>query len=119
MNIKCFVLPPNRLRSAGVLLMKAVVLALLVALTMPARAADTRAIKSRVPPVYPVIAQRMKITGVVKLAVTVNAEGNVTDVKDISGNRALTEAAQEAVRKWRFESGAGAATVEVSVTFAL
>ena len=99
--------------------MQAVALALLVALTMPARAADTRAIKSRVPPVYPVIAQRMKITGEVKLSVTVDAEGKVTDVKEISGNHTLSQAAEDAVRKWRYESGAGTATLIVSVSFDL
>ncbi len=119
MNKKCFVLSPNRLRRAGVRLMRAAALALLVALTLPARAADNRAVKTRVPPVYPVIAQRMRITGVVHLTVTVNAEGNVTEVKDISGSRALSGAAEEAVRKWRFEPGEGTSTVEVSVNFAL
>jgi TonB family protein len=94
-------------------------LALLVGLAMPARAADMRAIKSRIPPVYPVIAQRMKITGVVKLSVTVDSEGKVTGVQENSGNRALCNAAEEAVRKWRFESGDGSATVDVAVTFAL
>jgi hypothetical protein len=43
----------------------------------------------------------------------------VTDVKEISGNRALSEAAEEAVHKWRFESGDGSATVDVNITFAL
>ena len=99
--------------------MRVALLALLVALAMPARAADMRAIKSRIPPVYPVVAQRMGITGVVKLAVTVDAGGKVTDVKEISGNRALSEAAEEAVRKWRFEPGGGSATVDVNITFAL
>jgi TonB family protein len=119
MNKNRFELPSNRLRRAGARLMQAAALALLVALTMPARAADARAVKSRVSPVYPVIAKRMNITSVVKLSATVDAEGNVTDVKEISGNRALSQAAEEAVRKWRFESGAGASTVEVSVNFAL
>jgi TonB family protein len=119
MNIKCLVLSPNRLRRAGTRMMQSAALALLVTLTMPAGAADARAVKSRVPPVYPVIAQRMKITGVVKLSVTVNAEGNVTDVKGISGNRLLSDSAEEAVRKWRFEPGEGASTTEVSVNFAL
>jgi TonB family protein len=119
MNKKSFVLPSNRLRRAGTRMMQSAALALLVTLTMPAGAADARAVKSRVPPVYPVIAQRMKITGVVKLSVTVNAEGNVTDVKGISGNRLLSDSAEEAVRKWRFESGASVSTVEVAVNFAL
>jgi TonB family protein len=108
-----------RLRRAGIRLMQAAALALLVALAIPASAADARAVKSRVAPVYPAIAQRMRITGEVKLSVTVNADGNVTDVQPISGNRVLTDAAEEAVRKWRFEPGGGVATVEVSVNFAL
>jgi TonB family protein len=119
MNKKCFVLPSNRLRRAGARMMQAAAMALLVALAIPARAADARAVKMRVSPVYPVIAQRMKITGIVHLSVTVDAEGKVTDVKDISGNRALSEAAQEAVRKWKFAPGDGASTVDVAVTFAL
>lgn len=119
MNNNCFELPPNRSRRTGARLLKAAALALMVALAMPAWTADARAIKSRIPPVYPAIAARMKITGVVKLAVTVDAEGNVADVKEISGNRVLSTAAEEAVRKWKFAPGSGNTTVEVAVTFTL
>jgi TonB family protein len=119
MNNNRFEFPPNRLRRAGIRLMQAAALALMVALAMPASAADTRTVKMRVAPVYPEIAKRMRVTGEVKLTVTVDAEGKVTDVQPISGNRMLSEAAEEAVRKWRFEPGAGATTVEVSVNFAL
>jgi TonB family protein len=94
-------------------------LALVVALAIPASAADNRAIKTRVPPVYPEIAKRMKISGEVRLEVTVDPEGKVTDVKKVSGNGMLSAAAEDAVRKWRFESGPGASTVEVSLNFAL
>jgi TonB family protein len=66
-----------------------------------------------------VIAQRMRITGVVKLTVTVDPTGKVTDVKPLSGNNMLSIAADEAVRKWKFEPGDGAFTTEVSVNFAL
>ena len=119
MNNNRFELPPNQLRRPVSRLMQAAALALMVALAMPSVAADTRAVKSRIPPAYPAIAARMKITGVVKLSVTVNAEGNVTDVKGISGNRVLTDAAEEAVRKWRFEPGPDTSTVEVTINFAL
>jgi TonB family protein len=91
---------------------------LLLALALPAHAAD-RAVKSRVPPAYPEMAKRMKISGAVKLQVTVDASGSVTDVKPLDGNRMLTPAAEDAVRKWKFESGDGAATMEVEVRFAL
>lgn len=92
-------------------------LVLLAGMAMPGRAADERAVKSRVAPVYPEIARRMKIGGVVKLEVTVDAEGRVVDVKPVSGNQMLSTAAQEAVRKWKFAPGDGQATVEVAVNF--
>jgi TonB family protein len=94
-------------------------LVLVLVMATSAMAADTRAVKSRVPPVYPEIAKRMRITGEVKLAVTVDADGKVTDVKQVSGNRSLSQAAEDAVHKWKFESGAGASTVEVTLNFAL
>jgi len=119
LNNKRFEVCPLRLRRAGVRLLQAAALALMVALAMPGIAAEARAVKSKAPPVYPEIARRMRISGEVKLSVTVSAEGNVTDVQPISGNRALTEAAEEAVRKWRFEPGGSVTTVEVSVNFAL
>ena len=65
------------------------------------------------------IAKRMRIEGVVKLSVTVDAEGKVTDVKTVAGNHMLSIAAEDAVRKWKFESGTGSATVDVSMSFAL
>ncbi|HME59216.1 MAG TPA: energy transducer TonB [Terracidiphilus sp.] len=119
MNNNHFEPLPNRLRRAGARLMQATALALMVMLVMPARAADERAVKTRVPPVYPEIARRLKIAGQVKLSVTVDAQGKVTDVQPLSGNHALSAAAEEAVRKWKFAPGDGIATVEVMVNFAL
>ena len=103
---------------AGMGLARAAALALLLSLALPARAGDERAVKTRVPPIYPEIAKRMKISGEVKLEVTVDADGKVKDAKTVSGNHVLGEAAEEAVRKWKFESGNGDTTVVVSVTFA-
>jgi TonB family protein len=100
-------------------LMRAAVLALAVAMTIPAWAGGTRAVKSRVEPIYPELAKRMKVEGVVKLEATVDADGKVTDVKKISGNNLLTFAAEDAVHKWKYEAGSGTATVEVELTFTI
>ena len=118
MNNKSFVLHPNWLRRAGLRLAQAAALALVVALAMPARAADGRAVKTRVPPAYPEIAKRMRISGIVRLAVTVDPEGKVTDVKPLSGNTMLSTAAAEAVRRWRFEPGSES-TEEIALNFSL
>lgn len=100
-------------------LLRGAALALLVALAVPARAGDERAVKSRVAPVYPELAKRMKIQGEVKLEATVDANGKVKEIKEVSGNHMLSIAAEDAVRQWRFESGSGDATVVVAVNFAL
>jgi TonB family protein len=97
---------------------QAAALTLLLAMAVPGIAADERAVKSRVQPVYPEIARRLKITGSVAIHATVDADGKVTDVKTLSGNRMLGPAAEDAVRKWRFAPGSGETTVDVSVNFA-
>src|SRR5579863_6803981 len=74
--------------------LQAAVFAAIVALALPVRGGDTRAVKSRVSPVYPEIAKRMHNSGDVQLQVTVDAEGKVKDVKPVSGNRVLSSAAE-------------------------
>ncbi|MGA3373891.1 MAG: energy transducer TonB [Terracidiphilus sp.] len=100
-------------------LFQAAALAGVLMLAIPASAGDLRAVKSRVPLGYPEIAKRMRIEGEVRIEVTVDAEGKVTGVKTISGNRTLSSAAEDAARKWKFEPGPGSATVNVALTFAL
>jgi TonB family protein len=107
------------LRQGTLRLFQAAALALVVAMAMPARAADERAVKTRVAPVYPEIARRMKIAGVVRVEATVDAEGRVVDVKTVSGNHMLSPAAEQAVHNWKFAAGDGVSTVEVDVNFAL
>jgi TonB family protein len=92
---------------------------LVVAMALPASAANDRAVKTKVPPVYPELAKRMKITGVVKVEATVDPDGKVTGVKVISGNSALQNAAEDAVRKWKFVAGDATDTVNVDVNFAM
>lgn len=102
----------------GMGLVQAALLALALLTAMPAHA-EGRAVRSRVAPTYPEFAKRMRVTGVVKLSVTVDANGKVTDVKPVSGNQMLSYAAQQAVRQWKFEPGASSDTVPVEVNFEL
>jgi TonB family protein len=81
--------------------------------------ADTRKSVKTVPPVYPAIAVKMKVEGTVKLDATIDPDGNVSDVKVVSGHQLLAPAAVEAVKKWKYESGDGKATQAVSVEFTL
>ena len=110
---------PRGLRRMGQIVLQAGVLALLVVMVSPARAADDRAVKSRVAPVYPEIAKRMKIEGAVKVEAKIDPAGKVTDANAVNGNRILSSAAEDAVRKWRFEPGSSDAMVNVEVDFTL
>jgi TonB family protein len=87
-------------------------------IVVPASAlAEDRKVEHRVPPVYPELAKRMKISGVVKVAVTVAADGSVLKAQAQGGNRMLAPAAEDAVRRWKFATGTGEATMEVDVNF--
>lgn len=57
----------------------------------------------RTPPVYPPAAKSMRTTGMVKVEVTVNEEGDVTEVQKTTGPPILQNAAKDAIRKWKFK----------------
>jgi TonB family protein len=71
-----------------------------------AQDADTspheRKVVRRVIPVYPELAMRLQIAGVVKLWVTVAPNGSVKLIEPVGGNPLLIKAAQEAVTSWKF-----------------
>ena len=92
---------------------------LFVTLVVVSNASEQRAVKQRVSPIYPEVAKRLRVTGMVKLEVTVNADGKVKDVKTISGNRMLSTAAEDAVYKWKFVPASGDSTEDLDINFEL
>jgi TonB family protein len=71
-------------------------------LKVPADAMERRIIY-RVMPEYPELARRARVQGTVVLDTVVSVEGAVTQVKFVSGPEALSQAARDAVRWWRYE----------------
>ena len=57
----------------------------------------------RVNPVYPPTARMMRMTGVVRVEVTIDEEGKVSVVENTNGPKMLQSAAADAVRKWQFK----------------
>jgi len=66
---------------------------------------SARKAKNKVTPAYPELARRMKISGVVKVQVTVAPNGTVKNAKLMGGHPVLANAAMDAVRQWRYEAG--------------
>ena len=63
---------------------------------------NARKILSKVLPVYPELAHKMNLEGVVKLRVTVAPNGTVKFVETLGGSPVLAKAAEIAVYKWRW-----------------
>jgi TonB family protein len=65
-----------------------------------------RKVKTKVLPEYPELARQMNATGKVKIEATIGADGRVTSTKVIGGSPLLIAAAQDAMKKWRYEPAA-------------
>jgi TonB family protein len=65
---------------------------------------DTQQVVSRsVEPSYPMLARQMKVQGSVVLQALIRADGNIQDLRVLSGPAILSAAAREAVKQWRFK----------------
>jgi TonB family protein len=76
-----------------------------------------RKVKTRVAPIYPQLARQMNIAGIVKVQVTVAANGSVKTTKLVGGHPLLANAAMDAIKKWRFDTGPDETTGIVEFRF--
>ena len=63
---------------------------------------EPRALKM-VPPIYPQLASRARVSGTVVLEATLTEEGTVEEIRVISGHPLLIEAAIACVKQWQYE----------------
>ena len=57
---------------------------------------------SKSPPTYPAAARTMRASGVVKVEVVIDENGDVAEIKKANGHALLQGAAKDALRKWKF-----------------
>jgi TonB family protein len=57
----------------------------------------------RVQPVYPAQAMQMRLEGTVELRANISKTGNITGIKQLSGQALLGRAATDAVRQWKYK----------------
>lgn len=73
-------------------------------------AEDGRKAKSETKPVYPELARKMNLTGIVKVQIDISPTGSVTSAKALGGHPLFIDSAVEAAKKWRFEPASGPTT---------
>ncbi len=56
----------------------------------------------RVEPVYPILAQRIRLSGTVELRAIISKDGSVINLEVMSGHPMLVQAAVDAVRQWHY-----------------
>ena len=77
----------------------------------------TRQVVHNVPPVYPDLARRMQISGVVKLRATIAPNGSVKSIEPVGGNPLLIKAAQDAVTNWKYAPAPNETWVLIELRF--
>jgi TonB family protein len=77
----------------------------------------SRKIVAKVVPKYPDIARSMNLTGTVKLAALVLANGTVKSIEVKGGNPLLVQSAERAVQEWKWEKADHESTEDVEFRF--
>jgi TonB family protein len=80
-------------------------------------ATTERTLIRQVAPAYPATLKEKNISGIVRLKVTVAANGSVENIKLLGGNPILAESAIAAVKQWTYSSGHSRTTIAVNVSF--
>ena len=90
----------------------------LVCICGQAQETGKRRVVDRATPAYPALARRMALEGVVKVDALVAQDGTVKSAEIKGGSPVLTQAALDAVRRWKWEPAARETheTVEVKFT---
>lgn len=61
------------------------------------------ALERKVQPIYPAQARSMRLEGTVVLQIVIDEDGQVRNLKTVSGDAVLAQAAIDAVRQWRYQ----------------
>ena len=68
----------------------------------PDTSRQARELLHKTAPIYPDLAKRLQISGIVKLRATIAPNGSVRSVDPLGGNPVLLKAAIEAVGNWKY-----------------
>jgi len=88
---------------------------ILPALSLPAQEAR-KAISNPVP-VYPEVAKRLHLVGVVKVQVVVAPDGRIKETRVIGGHPLLVSSVEETRKNWKYVPASSESTVQLEFNF--
>jgi len=68
-------------------------------------------------PIYPETARRFRLSGVVKVQVTIAPDGQVKDIKVIGGHPLLVSAVQDTLKNWKYATASSETTALLEFSF--
>jgi TonB family protein len=80
-------------------------------------AQETRKVISNPVPLYPELAKRTRLTGVVKVQVVIGTNGKIKETRVIGGHPVLVSAVEETLKNWKYAPASAETTTELEFSF--
>jgi TonB family protein len=81
------------------------------------QAQEGRKVLSNPVPVYPEVARRLRLTGVVKVQVVIGADGRIKEKNVIGGHPILVSAVEDTLKNWKYAPASGETTTQLEFNF--
>jgi len=81
------------------------------------QAQEGRKVLSNPVPVYPEVARRLHLTGVVKVQVVIGADGRIKEKNVIGGHPILVSAVEDTLKNWKYAPASGETTTQLEFNF--
>ena len=92
--------------------------AMALALTSANLAAqNNRKVLSNPEPPYPEVARRLRLSGVVKVQVTITPDGKIKDAKIMGGHPLFVNSVEQTLKDWKYAPSATETTTQLEFTF--
>jgi TonB family protein len=88
---------------------------ILSAANLPAQ--DNRRVLSNPEPPYPEVARRLRLSGVVKVQVTISTDGKIKETKVMGGHPIFVNSVEQTLKDWKYAPAATETTTQLEFTF--
>ena len=81
------------------------------------QAQESRKVLSNPVPAYPDVAQKMHLSGTVKVQIVIGADGRIKEKNFIGGHPVLVNAVEETLKNWKYAPASGETTTQLEFNF--